>query len=73
MPSALPSVSLLTTVALWIGGGALGIAAVPAALVGLGALLITGVLPGACRPPDSDFDLQAFYFKLVVKSSPCSW
>lgn len=67
MDQKIMSVSLLTTVGLWIFGSSIGVGSVAAALVGLGALLVSGVLSwGECLKETVAWDTLTWFGALIA-------
>jgi len=70
MDEKIMGVSLLGTVALWIFGGSIGVAAVPAALVGLSALLVSGVLKwDECLKETVAWDTLTWFGALIAMAN----
>ena len=67
MDEKIMGASLLTTVGLWVFGASIGVGSVPAALVGLGTLLISGVLTwGECLKETVAWDTLTWFGALIA-------
>jgi anion transporter len=70
MDEKIMGASLLTTVGLWVFGASIGVGSVPAALVGLGTLLISGVLTwGECLKETVAWDTLTWFGALIAMAS----